>query len=99
MMEIRTAFLKAWTSKAPSSRGNFIRFKEARLHAESSMNMYSLHGLEALMGPEFGQVCQRLIVLWYWTPGPPQIRVPSAINCINSRAECSPIFSPVGTPQ
>ena len=34
----------------------------ARLQAESSTNMYSEHGLLALIRPEFGQVCQRLIV-------------------------------------
>jgi len=94
MMNRRTAFLNPSTSKVPSSLRNFIRFSEARLQAESSTNMYSLHGLEALMAPELGQVCQRFIVLWYWTPGSPQMRVPSAISCISSRAECSPSFSP-----
>ena len=33
----------------------------ARLQAVLSRNMYSLHGLLALIRPEFGQVCQRLI--------------------------------------
>src|SRR4030042_1932672 len=97
MMNSRIALVNASMSKEPSSLRNFKRFSEARLQAESSTNIYSLHGFEALIGPEFGHVCQRFIVLWYWTPGSPQILVPSAVNSINSRAECSPIFSPVVT--
>ena len=46
-----------------------IRFIDARLHAVSSRNMYSEHGLEALIGPDCGQVCQSLIVVWNWMPG------------------------------
>ena len=86
--------MKASTLNEPSSARNFIRLREARLQAESSRNMYSEQGFEALIGPELGQVCQRLIVLWYWTPGSPQILVPSAMRSISSRAECSPTFSP-----
>ena len=56
-----------------------MRFKLDRLQAVSSRNMYSLHGLLALIGPEFGQVCQRLMVVSYCTPGSPQYQVPSAI--------------------
>src|SRR4030042_1753424 len=96
-MNSRTAFLKLATSKEPSSLRNFIRFSEARLHAESSRNIYSLQGFEELIGPELGQVCQRLIVLWYCRPGSPQILVPSAISSISLRAECSSTFSPVVT--
>ena len=36
---------------------NLRRFSEARLHAESSMDMYSEHGLDALIRPVFGSVC------------------------------------------
>src|SRR5829696_1124741 len=46
-----------------------MRLSEARLHAESSMCMYSLHGFDALMRPVFGHVCHALIVVSYWTPG------------------------------
>ena len=42
-----------------------MRLSEARLHAESSTCMYSEHGLDALMRPEFGQVCHSLIVVSY----------------------------------
>ena len=67
-----TACLKSSMSKEPSSRRNFIRFSDARLHAESSTCMYSEHGFEALIRPDSGQVCQRLIVVSYWTPGSAQ---------------------------
>ena len=40
-----------------------IKFKEAKLHAVSSKNMYSLHGLDARIGPSAGQVCHSLIVV------------------------------------
>src|SRR3954470_6238350 len=84
------------TSNMPSGRRNFIRFSDARLHAESSTCMYSLHGLEALMRPEFGHVCHWLIVVSYWTPGSAQRQAASAISRISSRALTgSPIGSPV----
>src|SRR5687767_1507547 len=65
----RTAWAKPATSKLPSPRANAIRLSEARLHAVSSRNMYSEHGLEALIRPELGQVCHSLIVVSYWIPG------------------------------
>ena len=78
-MKIRTAARNRSASKVPSSRRNFIRFSDARLQAESSMNMYSLHGLDELIGAVLGQVCQRWIVSSYCMPGSPQSQVPSAI--------------------
>src|SRR5437867_12993216 len=63
----------------PSSRRNFVRLTLARLHAESSRNMYSEHGFDALMRDVFGQVCQRLIVVSYCTPGSAQAHAASAI--------------------
>src|SRR5271170_1806125 len=45
------------------------RFADARLHAVSSRNMYSEHGLEATIGPDAEQVCQSLIVVWNCSPG------------------------------
>src|SRR6478752_7578720 len=83
------------TSNEPSGRRNFIRFSEARLHAESSTCMYSEHGLDALMRPEFGDVCHWLIVVSYWTPGSAQRQAASAISRISSRAL---IGSPTGSP-
>src|SRR3984893_3354597 len=51
---------------------NASRFMEARLHAVSSRNMYSEHGLPARIGPEAGQVCQSFTGVWYCRPGSAQ---------------------------
>src|SRR4051794_10421449 len=48
--------------------------------------MYSAHGLDALIRPEFGQVCHSLIVVSYWTPGSAQRQAASAICSSTSRA-------------
>ena len=45
------------------------RFSDARLQAVSSRNMYSEHGFDARIGPDCGQVCQSLMVVWNWMPG------------------------------
>src|ERR1039457_4901683 len=65
---------------------NFIRFKLARLQAESSRNMYSLQGFDALMRAVFFEVCQRLTVVSYCMPGSPQCQVASEILRSNSLA-------------
>src|SRR4051812_19553098 len=90
-----TAWLKRLTSSVPSGRRNFMRFSDARLQAESSTCMYSEHGLDALMRPEFGDVCHWLIVVSYWTPGSAQRQAASAMSRISSRAG---IGSPTGSP-
>src|SRR3954465_13197643 len=90
-----TACLKDSTSNVPSSRRNFMRFSEARLHALSSTCMYSEHGFEALIRPEFGLVCHWLMTVSYWTPGSAQRHAASAISRISSRAG---IGSPIGSP-
>src|ERR1043166_7171028 len=56
-------------SKPPSALRNFIRLSDARLHDELSRCRYSEHGLDAVMRPVSGQVCQSLIVSPYWRPG------------------------------
>ena len=63
-----------------------MRLSEARLQAESSTCMYSLHGLDALIRPEFGQVCHSLIVVSYCTPGSAQRQAASASCSRRSRA-------------
>src|ERR1044071_10073174 len=63
-----------------------MRFSDARLQAESSTCMYSEHGLDALIRPEFGLVCQLLIVVSYCTPGSAHCHAASAICFIRSRA-------------
>src|SRR5437763_3802649 len=83
------------TSNVPSARRNFMRFSDARLQAESSTCMYSLHGLDALIRPELGQVCHWLIVVSYWTPGSAQRQAASAICRISSRELTCSTDSPV----
>src|ERR671920_1568756 len=90
-----TACWKVSTSNVPSERRNFMRFSDARLHAESSTCMYSLHGFEALIRPEFGDVCHWLIVVSYCTPGSAQRHAASEISRMSSRAG---IGSPTGSP-
>src|SRR5437773_8148622 len=85
-MVTSTACSKASTSNSPSSRRNFIRLSDARLHAELSRCMYSEHGLEALMRPELGLVCHWLMVVSYWTPGSAQRHAASAMSCSSERA-------------
>ena len=78
-----TACSKDSTSNVPSGRRNFIRFSDARLQAESSTCMYSLHGFDALIRPDTGHVCHSLIVVSYWTPGSAQRHAASAISFIS----------------
>src|SRR3974390_3254705 len=75
---IEQAWRSASTSKVPLG-ANFIRFSDARLQAESSRNMYSLQGFEALMRSVFFEVCQRLTVVSNCMPGSPQRQVASEI--------------------
>src|SRR3954468_15378714 len=89
-----TACSKSAASKLPSARRNFIRLSEARLQAELSTCMYSLQGFEALIRPDSGQVCQRLMVVSYWTPGSAQRQAASAIWFISSRASSVFVVEP-----
>src|SRR5215203_5815744 len=90
-----TAWLKRLTSSVPSALRNFMRFSDARLQAESSTCMYSEHGLDALIRPEFGDVCHWLIVVSYWTPGSAQRHAASAISRISARAGIVSVGWPV----
>src|SRR6185295_630535 len=83
---VRQADLNAATSSSPSSRVNFMRLIDDRLHAESSRNMYSEHGLLALMRSVFGHVCHSLTVVSNCMPGSPHTHVPSEMPRISSRA-------------
>src|SRR2546423_2676762 len=83
---VSTACSSCSTSSSPSSRRNFIRFSEARLQAESSIDMYSEQGFDALMRPVFGSVCQELIVVSYWTPGSAHFHAASEICFRSPRA-------------
>src|SRR5437762_13224797 len=83
---MRQAALNRSTLNVPSGAWNFIRLMLARLQAVLSRNMYSLHGLLALMRPLLGQVCHLLIVVSYCTPGSPQCQAHSAMRFNSQRA-------------
>src|SRR5260370_11946464 len=85
-MVTSTALLNAATSNCPLPFANFIRFREARLQAVSSRNIYSEQGLLALIRALFFEVCQRFTVVSYCIPGSPQCHVESEIFIIRSRA-------------
>src|SRR5512134_3621156 len=93
----RHAALHPTMSNSPSSRTNFIRLIDDRLQAESSRNMYSEHGLLALIRSDSGQVCQSLTVVSNCMPGSPQTHVPSAMRCIISFALNVSTTSPLVT--
>src|SRR5215208_1443727 len=67
-----TARWKEPASKPPSIERKCMRFSDARLQAESSRNMYSEHGFDALIRSVWMHGCQSLIVVSYWIPGSPQ---------------------------
>src|SRR5215210_4822731 len=69
VMTSSTALTKFFVSKVPSFFRNFMRFSDARLHELLSRLMYSEQGLDALIRPVSGLVCQSLIVSSYWMPG------------------------------
>src|SRR5580700_2899556 len=85
-MSVSTPRRKASTSNWPLGPTNFIRLSDERLQAESSRNMYSEQGFEALMREVFLQGCQRLTVVSNCMPGSPHCQVASAICRIRSRA-------------
>src|SRR5436305_8327606 len=62
------------------------RLIDARLHAVSSRNMYSEHGLLARIGPDAGQVCQSFTVVWNCRPGSAQAHAAWPIFSHRSRA-------------
>src|SRR5262245_35944249 len=94
IVQRRQACSKASTSKcaraaadvSPLFLRKHIRLSEARLHAVSSRNMYSEHGLDARMGPLFGHVCQSLMVVWNWMPGSADAQAAWPIWSHSSRA-------------
>src|SRR3954465_10603594 len=73
-----------------------MRLSDARLHAESSMDMYFEHGFDALMRPVFGSVCHELIVVSYCTPGSAHSHAAAAICRSRSRASSGCPTVPAG---
>src|SRR3954454_4889986 len=81
-----TAFSNNSASNVSSSRRNFSRFRLARLHELLSRLMYSEHGLDAVIRPVSGLVCQSLMVSSYWMPGSAHSQAASAILSNRVRA-------------
>src|SRR3954453_12308920 len=86
VMTSSTTLANVGVSNVSSSRRNFIRLSEAKLQLELSRCMYSLQGLDAVMRPDSGQVCQSLMVSSYWMPGSAQPQAASAILSNNPLA-------------
>src|ERR1700759_253489 len=82
------------TSHDPSGLRNFSRLSEARLHDESSSDMYSEHGLDAVMRPVSGLVCQSLMVSSYCRPGSAHSHAAWLILVNSSRAAMVSMTSP-----
>src|SRR5690242_7299126 len=99
VMTSSTTFWKRSVSKdwvpLPSSLRNFIRFSEARLQDVLSRCMYSLHGFDAVIRPDSGEVCQWLMVSSYWMPGSAQAQAASASLRKSDLASTSSMTSPV----
>ena len=57
--------------------------------------MYSEHGLDAVIRPVSGLVCQSLIVSSYWMPGSAHSQAASEILRNSSRASTVSMTSPV----
>src|SRR6266478_7947032 len=96
-MVTSTACLNPATSNCPLALTYFIRFNEARLQAVSSRNIYSEHGLLALIRAVLLQVCQRFTVVSYCIPGSPQCHAESEIFIIKSRARSFSFGCPSST--
>src|SRR3954464_12134758 len=73
-------------SNVSSSFRNLSRLSDARLHELLSRLMYSEHGLDAVMRPVSGLVCQALMVSSYWMPGSAHSQAALAILSHSSRA-------------
>src|SRR5919107_1449740 len=90
-----TALANSGPSKVSSSLRNLSRLSEARLHEELSSDMYSEQGLDAVMRPVSGLVCQSLIVSSYWMPGSAHRQAASAIFVKRPAASTVSSTSPV----
>ena len=95
VMTSSATFWKVLASNVSSSLRNFSRLSEARLHEELSSDMYSEHGLDAVIRPVSGLVCQSLMTSSYWMPGSAHSHAASAILLNSSRASTSSMTSPV----
>src|SRR5262249_21842686 len=90
-----TAWPNSAASKVSSSLRNLRRFSDARLQDELSSDMYSEHGLDAVIRPVSGLVCQSLMVSSYCRPGSAHSHAAVAILRNSSRASTRSMTSPV----
>src|SRR5882757_9552145 len=95
VMTSSTALANRAASKVPSGARNFIRFSDARLQLELSRCRYSLHGFDAVIRPDSGQVCQSLMVSSYCRPGSAQAQAACAMSWNRPRAGTVSMTSPV----
>src|SRR5680860_1076465 len=91
VMTTATALANSSASKVSSSLRNFSRFSDARLQDELSRLKYSEHGLDAVIRPVSGLVCQSLIVSSYCSPGSAHSHAALEIFSNSSRASTSSI--------
>src|SRR5438552_18271813 len=92
------AWRKFSTLNEPSSMlKNFIRLIEDKLHAVSSRNTNSEHGLDALIRPVTFTGFHLFVVVSYCMPGSPQTQEASATFAIRSRARYCLCGCPVRT--
>src|SRR3954471_20095764 len=87
------------TSNPPSAVRNFIRLSDARLHDESSSDMYSEQGLDAVIRPVSGLVCQSLMVSSYCRPGSAHSHAAPAMSRNSFLASIFSITSPSSRPR
>src|SRR5215212_10146084 len=90
-----TALPNSAASKVSSSFRNFSRLRLARLQEELSSDMYSEHGLDAVIRPVSGLVCQSLMVSSYCSPGSAHSHAAWLIFRNRSRASTVSMTSPV----
>src|SRR3954463_11081671 len=95
VMTSSTTLAKVAASNVSSSRRNFSRFNDARLQDELSSDMYSEHGLDAVIRPVSGLVCQSLMVSSYCRPGSAHSQAATAILRQRVRASTVSMTSPV----
>src|SRR6476620_333709 len=95
VMTSSATFWKVLASNVSSSLRNFSRLSDARLHEELSSDMYSEHGVDAVIRPVSGLVCQSLMTSSYWMPGSAHSHAASAILRNSVRASMVSMTSPV----
>src|SRR3954470_16095035 len=94
-----TALPNSAASKVSSSWRNFSRFRLARLHEELSSDKYSEQGLDAVIRPVSGLVCQSLMVSSYCRPGSAHSHAACAMSRNSFLASTVSMTSPCSRPR